>query len=520
VNVVEFLDRGALIAPDAVAFVRPDGTGAMTFREVESFTHRVAAALRRDGAEPGTPVAVLSHNSPMVLPCVLGVLRAGCAWVAANARSTATDLAALTELVGTRWLLTTSELAAMASQLSATVPTLDHVISVDGEFAGASPLEDWLPAEATVEIPDLGPDAVAGFFGTGGTTGAPKAVVVPHRAIATMVHGFHAHMPEDAPVNLVAAPLTHAAGAATFPVLALGGRTVVHDGVVPADLLESIERHHVTRLFLPPTAIYALLAHPDVRSYDLSSLRYFLYGAAPMSTDKLIQAMDVFGPVMAQCYGQTEAAMICAFLSPAEHREALADPALRQRLASCGRPSLVASVSIRDEQGRPVARGERGEITVRTPLQMSGYHDDPAATDEVRLPGGWQATGDVGYMDDDGYLYIVDRVRDLIISGGFNVFPSEVERVILAHPGVRDCAVIGVPDEKWGERVTAIVEVADADADRDALAVELIAACRGRLGSVKAPKEVVFGELPRSPVGKVLKRALRDEAWSGRSRQV
>jgi acyl-CoA synthetase (AMP-forming)/AMP-acid ligase II len=190
---------------------------------------------------------------------------------------------------------------------------------------------------------------------------------------------------------------------------------------------------------------------------------------------------------------------------------------LRHRLGSCGRPSLVANVAVVDGDGAPVPRGERGEIVVRTSLQMLGYHRNPAETAAVRLAGGWQATGDVGTVDEDGYVYIVDRTRDLIISGGFNVFPSEVEQVIWAHPAVRDCAVIGVPDDKWGERVTAVVELKEGAAVDGA---DLIVACRRRLGAVKAPKEVVFRDLPRSPVGKVLKRELRAEYWAGRDRRV
>ncbi|TDE34225.1 ligase [Actinomadura sp. 6K520] len=510
-QVIEFFDRGVLINPDGIAFVRPDGTEALTYAEADDITHRVAAALHRDGMGQGTPVAVLSANAPHLFPIVLGVLRAGCAWVALNARARPQDLIGLLRLVGARALLHSDELAEVADRIRGEVETLGRAVPIDRP-------EGWLaPPGTRVPLPPLDPEAVAGYFGTGGTTGRPKAVEVPNRAFETMIHAFNAHLPEHDPVHLVAAPMTHAAGTLVFPVLAAGGRNIVHDGVAPGEILESIERNAVTRLFLPPTAIYALLDHPDATRRDLSSLRYFLYGAAPMSVTKLEEAMEVFGPVMAQFYGQTELPMMCTFLGPGEHAAALAEPRLRGRLASCGRPTLVANVAIVDDENAPVPTGERGEIVVRSSLRMKGYHRAADQTAGVRLPGDWLATGDVGHLDADGYLYIVDRKRDLIISGGFNVFPSEVEQVILGHPAVRDCAVIGLPDDKWGERVTAVVELkAGANADQ----AELIAACKDRLGGVKAPKEVIFRELPRSPVGKVLKRELRDAYWRGRERKV
>lgn len=514
-HLIEFFDRGVRINPDGIAFVRPDGSGAVTYAEADAITHRVAAALRRVGLPPGAPVAVASPNSPIVFPCVLGVLRAGCTWVTVNARSTPQEIATLLRTVGARALLYAAGTA--VDQLREAVPTIEHFVAMDGPDGDDPVLESWLAPEGTrVPLPPLDEEAIAALIGTGGTTGRSKVVRVSHRAFATMLAGFHAHMPERHPVHLVAAPMTHAAGAAVFPVLSAGGINVVHSTVIPREILESIERHRVTRLFLPPTAVYALLADPDVRRRDLSSLCYFLYGAAPMSVEKLKEALSVFGPVMAQFYGQTELPMMCTFLSPQEHAEAVADPALHRRLASCGRQTVVANVAVRGDDG-PCPPGEPGEIVVRSSLRMSGYLHDPEQTAAVQLDGGWQATGDVGYLDDDGYLYLVDRKRDLIISGGFNVFPSEVEQVIWAHPAVRDCAVIGLPDEKWGERVTAVVEVKPgAEVD----AADLIALCKERVGSVKAPKEVLFRQLPRSAVGKVLKRELREEYWAGQVRRV
>lgn len=517
-RVIEFFDRGVSLDPAAVAFVRHDGSEPMTYGQAQQMTHRIAAALHRDGLGEGDQVAVLSPNDPLVMPCVLGIMRAGCRWVALNATSSTDELAAMLTLVGARMLVYAPQAAGTARELAGRVPGLERLVALRPTGDGEPDLAQWMAPEGSrVELPPLDPEGVAAYFGTGGTTGRPKAVGLPHRALETMIHAFNMHLPERRPVNLVAAPLTHAAGAAAFPVLSLGGTTVIHDGVSPAAILKSIEEHRVTRLLLPPTAIYALLDHPDAGRRDTSSLRYFLYGAAPMSVARLEQAIKVFGPVMAQFYGQVEAPMMCAFFSPEDHTEALADPALHKRLASCGRPSLAANVGIMDDGGRLLGPGEHGEIVVRTSLRMAGYHDEPEQTAAVARPGGWHATGDIGYVDEDGFVYLVDRKRDVIISGGFNVFPSEVEQVIWSHPAVGDCSVIGLPDDKWGERVTAVVELKEGAAATEAEIVDL---CRERLGSVKAPKQVVFRRLPRSEAGKVLKKTLRDEYWAGHDRRI
>jgi acyl-CoA synthetase (AMP-forming)/AMP-acid ligase II len=260
-----------------------------------------------------------------------------------------------------------------------------------------------------------------------------------------------------------------------------------------------------------------MLAHPDVRKYDYSSLDYFVYAAAPMSVDKLREAVEIFGPVMAQTYGQAEVPMICTYLSPEAHVEAIAGNQAH-RLASCGQPALLTPVEIMDDDGAMVPVGERGEIVVRGALVMQGYYRNPEATAEATTADGWHRTGDIGLKDADGFVYIVDRKKDMIISGGFNIYPSEIEQVIWGHAAVQDCAVIGVPDEKWGEAVKAIVELKPgASAD----AADIIALCKSELGSVKAPKSVEFwDELPRSAVGKVRKKDMRDRFWQGRGRAI
>ncbi|WP_205699656.1 AMP-binding protein [Conexibacter sp. SYSU D00693] len=517
---IDTFDRGVALAPDAPCLVTDDESVVLSYREVAALSHRVAGALARDGVARGARVGVISPNDPMAFVCVLGALRHGATWVPLNARATAPDLGALLSLTGCEVLVYHPSLTGLATELLDDVASLRLAVCLEPGGRAQDPvLARWMAPEGT-EVERLAhePERVAILFGTGGTTGRSKAVPFTHTMLETMNLAFAGHMPEpDPPVMAMAAPMTHAAGPICFPVFAQGGKVVVHDGVVPERLLASIGRHRVTRLFLPPTAIYALLAVPDVRSYDVSSLRHFIYAAAPMAVDKLVEAMDVFGPVMTQTFGQAEAPMVCTVFGPREHAEALADPAKRGRLASAGRASLVADVAIMGESGELLGPGELGEVVVRGSLVMAGYHGDDEQTAATRRPGGWHGTSDVGRMDEDGYVYIVDRLRDMVITGGFNVWPSEVEQVIHTIDGVKDCAVIGLPDEKWGEAVTAVVEPKPGfEVDED----EVVARCRERLGPVKAPKAVIVRELPRSPNGKVLKRALRDEYWAGQARAV
>jgi fatty-acyl-CoA synthase len=277
------------------------------------------------------------------------------------------------------------------------------------------------------------------------------------------------------------------------------------------EFLALVEHHRVTHTFLPPTLIYMLLAHEKLAATDLSSLRCFWYGAAPMSPERLEQALTSVGPVMAQLFGQVEAPMMISMLPPSEHFRADGSVA-RERLSSAGRPAPLVTVAIMAEDGTLLPPGERGEIVVRSSLVMAGYYKNPAATAEASRHG-WHHTGDIGYLDDDNYLFIVDRAKDMIIAGGCNVYSAEVEQALMAHPAVRDCGVVGLPDEKWGERVVAVVQ---PQADAELSEAELVAFAKERIGSVKAPKQVyVWPDLPRSTVRKVLKTTIRKRLLPG-----
>jgi fatty-acyl-CoA synthase len=345
------------------------------------------------------------------------------------------------------------------------------------------------------------------IVGTGGTTGRPKGVQLTDRNIETMTALTLMGYPfGPRPVYLAMAPLTHAAGVLCFPVMAHGGQVVVMPAPDLDHFLASVQRHRVTHTFLPPTLIYMLLGHEKLAATDLSSLRCFWYGAAPMSPVRLEQALTDIGPVMAQLFGQSEAPMMVSMMAPRDHFNPDGTVATH-RLASAGRPGPLVTVAIMDGSGTLLDQGERGEIVVRGSLVMAGYYKNPAATAEASAHG-WHHTGDIGYLDGDGFLFVVDRAKDMIITGGFNVYSAEVEQALMAHDAVRDCGVIGLPDDKWGERVVAVVQPRPGT---DPDPAEIIAFVKARIGSVKAPKQVeIWPDLPRSTVGKILKTEIRD----------
>jgi acyl-CoA synthetase (AMP-forming)/AMP-acid ligase II len=516
VQLIDFFDRGANHFSARACLVADDFE--MTFEQVRRASHAVAAYMRDRGATPEAKVGVLSPNRPEAFIAILGLLRAGCAWVPLNARGTREDLAHVVQLAECEWLFYHSRFAEQAAELAQSSPLLEHLVCLD-DNQGAHPDLRTIQRrrrDAQVDVRGASSD-VCTIFPSGGTTGKSKGAIWTHRTWSTLIANFHAAFPHrQPPVHLIAAPMTHAAGVIGFPLMAAGATNVLVDSTDPGEILSRIAAHRATTLFLPPTMIYKLLAHPAARTGNYSSLETLLYAAAPMSVEKLKEACDVFGPVLAQSFGQAEAPMVCTTFSAEEHARCLA-AGNDARLASCGRAGLLSEVAIMGPEGALLPPGETGEIVVRGDLVMPGYYKNPAETAACSREG-WHRTGDVGRADDDGYFYITDRLRDMIISGGFNIFPGEIEQVIWSHPAVQDCAVIGVPDDLWGEAVTAVIEPKPG---REIAAGDIIDLCKRRLGSVKAPKQVhVVSSLPRSAVGKVLKREIREQFWAGRQRRV
>ncbi|SDH14349.1 class I adenylate-forming enzyme family protein [Agrococcus jejuensis] len=520
--VIDFFDRGWALNPQGAAYVST--TGTWTYEEAGRTTCRVANALLDAGATSDTKVAVLSPNDPLAWLCVLGTWRAGATWVPLNPDSPVEDSLTLLTRFHAEWLLYHSSMADAALAALAQVPTLRRIVCIDDD-AAPDALATMLAAASDAK-PHVAVqmDDVISIAPTGGTTGLPKGVMNTHRTFTTsftnMMLGFPYTAGEHA-VSLAAAPMTHSSGMYSMPVSARGGTVVVIPRAHADAILDAIEQHGVTELFLPPTVIYRILDRLEHRGADTSSLKYLIYSAAPMSTEKLRVAIDRLGPVMTEVYGQMEAPAGITYLSPHDH---FVDGVLGGELhgddvlASCGRPFPSVEVGVLDpESSQRVADGETGEICVRGDIVMRGYYDDPERTAETVIDG-WLRTGDLGHVDAAGRIHLTDRRKDMIISGGFNVYPSEVEQVIWSHPAVQDCAVVGVPDPDWGERVTAVVELNEG---QTATADEIVALCKERLGGVRTPKQVEFVDsLPRSVNGKVLKKDIRERFWSGHARRI
>jgi acyl-CoA synthetase (AMP-forming)/AMP-acid ligase II len=517
--IIDHFDRGWGINPDGIAYIQDERS--FTFTEAGELSCQVAHALLAGGYAAGTKGAVWSNNDVTAWICTLGLWRANLTWIPVGARNVIEDNQYILDMCDCEIMFFQHYYSEAIAAIRPQLPKVKLWVCVDGEAEGAVSLDTWVKGQPKTnpKVP-VNLDDVIWLGSTGGTTGKPKGVMNTHRSVQTAM----AHMiivghyeGDEKPVNLAAAPMTHTAGILSLPVTMRGGTVVVITRPDPQLMLAAIPKHKVTELFLPPTVIYRLLEIPDLnKKVDLSSLKYFFYGAAPMSVEKLKVALEVFGPVMTGSYGQTEAPGTISSLPPGDHFIG-GKVAGDERLSSVGKPNPLVRVEIMNDANEILPRGETGEICVRGDLVMKGYYKDSEKTAETIIDG-WLHTGDVGNIDAEGYLHITDRKKDMIISGGFNVYPGEVEQVIWGHPAVQDCAVIGVPDERWGEAVKAVVEL---NKGQTVTAEEIIALCKKRLGSVKAPKMVDFIEqLPRSPVGKVLKRELRAEYWQAANRKI
>jgi fatty-acyl-CoA synthase len=502
-RLIDYLDKGAQLGA-ASPCLTMNGTD-LTYAEVQAFSHRVGRGLQRAGIRPGDKVAVLSGNDVQAFACVFGISRAGGVWCPINPRNEASENRFVLDLFDCAALIFHSHYAPMVAHMRAELPQVRQFVCLDLPLPEAPSLAQWLEGVGDEPLAVEPVDDIAMIAGTGGTTGRPKGVMLTGRNLETMSALTLMGYPFDGrPCYLALAPLTHAAGVLCLPVMALGGRIVIMPKPDLGDFLALIERHRVTHTFLPPTLIYMLLQHEQLTATDRSSLQCFWYGAAPISAARLEEALARLGP-MAQLFGQTEAPMMISMMAPRDHYRADGSIAT-ERLTSAGRPGPLVQAAMMDGEGRLLAPGETGEIVVRSSLVMAGYYKDPKATEEAGKHG-WHHTGDIGYLDAEGFLHIVDRAKDMIITGGFNVYSVEVEQALMQHPDVQDCAVVGLPDEKWGERVVAVVQ---PHAERQIQASEITAFVKARIGSVKAPKQLeVWPDLPRSKVGKVLKKDVR-----------
>ncbi len=524
-KLVDFLDQSPALSNGDAGFIDLDNDLSLTYQEMVNASLTVAGLLTGKGVKPQDVVATYAPNSVAAYCCIFAISRVGAVWLPLNARNTFEANLKLLKKSNASMLFVDESISASVPELDRYFPE-DQRINFNARQIGEFPVQsfgcarDGVLTEADNFTQPDDDQWLVSLLATGGTTGDSKLAEWTDLTWQTMASIQMELMPEpDIPARyLVCAPMTHAAGISSFACMLQGASILVMNGMVPAKLLSAIETRRVTHLFLPPTAIYMLLAHEGVQDHDFSSLRYFWYAAAPMSAEKLKEAMAVFGPVMVQTYGQVEAPMLCTVMSAQDHVDAL-ENGKASRLRSCGTAPAQVELTVLDDEGNVVPAGEEGEIAVRGDLLMRRYYESPEATEAIRMDDGWQRTGDIGVLDDDAYLSIVDRKHDMIISGGFNIYPGEIEQLLWAHPAIRDCAVIGIPDDKWGEQVTAVIELKDNNNQPDEQ--DIITYCKTRLGSVKAPKQVLFWEeLPRSPVGKVLKKEIRSKFWGKSQRQI
>lgn len=491
-----------------------DGTVSWTYREVGEATARMIAVFKSLGLRAGSALAILASNRAEVLPAMLAANLMGMRYTPLHPLASAEDLAHIVADAEIDVLIVEAEkFADRGKAIRAGVATLRHLLSF-GPMADVVDIRDAASCIAPAPLIDESdPSAVAAVVYTGGTTGRSKGVMHTHRAIqaASLLMTSDWDWPEQTRF-LAVTPVSHSAGSMLRPIMLRGGYTRLMQGFDAERFCRTVEEERITFAMLVPTLLYALLDHPARKKYDLSSLQTVVYGAAPMSPQRLREAIAVFGPIFVQFYGQTEAPQCVATLRKIDH--SLQRP---ERLESCGLPCPGIEVRLFDAQMKEVAPGEPGEICVRGPIVMEGYWKQPEATAEA-FRGGWLHTGDVARRDADGYLKIIDRTKDLIISGGFNIYPREVEEALQSHPDVAGAAVIGVPDAKWGEAVTAFVVMKPGATSKEAA---LQAYVKEKRGAPWSPKTIHLVEsLPVTGLGKVDRKALRAKFWPSDGRQV
>jgi len=491
-----------------------------TFADFDVRVDRVANGLSAAGVTKGSRVAYLGKNSDHYFELFFGAARIGAVIAPVNWRLAPPEAVFVLNDCRAEALFVGADCLALARSVVRDTPSLRLVVAMDGSDGDWPGYEAWRDANpATDPGVEVGLDDVAIQLYTSGTTGRPKGVMVrnsglfgPPRPPGVEAPGWNSWGADE--VILISMPNFHIGGTGWgFGTMLNGAKGVVTREFDPNHVLELIQRERITKIFLVPAAMQAVVRHPRAREIDYSSLRYVLYGAAPIPLELLRECMDVLKCGFVQMYGMTESTGAICVLPPEDH-----DPQGNERMRSAGKALAGVELEIADEDGRRLPPREVGEILIRSSKNMAGYWNQPEATKKTIDADGWLHTGDAGFLDEDGYLYIRDRLHDMIISGGENIYSAEVENAIFGHPAVADVAVIGVPDPKWGEAVRAIV-VAKPGAERDPESI--LAWARERIASYKVPKAVDFiDELPRNPSGKILHRQLREHYWKGKERRV
>lgn len=484
--------RAAQRFPDRIAV--KDGDTKITYAELARQTNALAAALQDIDPAPQTRVGICGYNTFEHLLAWLATFAAGKTWIPLNPRNGKPELDRICEVTHPGIVVVDANCRDKVDTGGATC-----LIGQPGDGADGMSIAS-LVEKFDGQLPkrhDLSLDDLQAIKFTGGSSGQPKGCMQTYRVwntcITSMLHEFEFDGDDR---HLLAAPMTHGTNTLIMPTFAVGGMQVFMGPAKPDTIIEALERERITSVFVPPTVIYMMMDEPGVEARDFSALKHLIVGGAAIRKDEVPRAMKVFNNALETCFGQTEAPQIAICMRAKDWAEP-------ENWASTGRATLLTRVEIMDTNGNILPTGETGEIVLKGDLVMKGYLDMPDKTAETIIDG-WLHTGDVGIIDERGFVYIKDRIRDVVITGGFNVYPSDVEAVLGQHPQVSECVVFGVPDRKWGEALTAAVEVR---AGADITGEDIAAFVKERLDSVKTPKTVhIVKELPRSPVGKVLRR--------------
>jgi long-chain acyl-CoA synthetase len=504
-NIAHLLARAARTWPDQPAVSLGDRQWA-DYRSLMQRSAALAAALRdRLGLAPGDRVALAMTNAPEYLEILYATWWAGLIAVPMNAKLHPRELEYILDHAGARTCFVTADMGGAVAPLRDAVAGLDRVI-----VAGSAEYVALLRGDGRADLREAGPDDTAWLFYTSGTTGRPKGVMITHRNLLCMAVSYFAAVDSIAQQDCVlhAAPMSHGSGQYNFPHVLAGANQVIPESghFDPAEIFQLCGRWRGMTLFAAPTMVHRMVAHAAAHAPVLDGLKTMVYGGGPMYLQDILRALEVMGPRFAQIYGQGESPMTITALSKAQVNDA-GHSRRHERLASVGIAQPVVQVRVADADDRPLPVGEIGEILVRGDAVMKGYWRNAEASAET-LRGGWLHTGDVGSFDEDGFLTLRDRSRDMIISGGSNIYPREVEEVLLRHPAVSEVSVVGRPHPEWGEEVVAFVVLR---AGSQAAERELDALCLDHIARFKRPKAYRFvAELPKNNYGKVLKTALRE----------